>query len=94
MNVGLYNTSGKTITNVKVSLASEDGTFVPFGSSNSFFVERIPAKGHYTKNVDLRVKPAAEQKTSAITVTMAYEDGAGGAYTATDIISIPVTQES
>ena len=94
LNVGLYNTSSKTITNVKTSLTSEDGTFVPVGSSNSFFVEKIEPKGHYTKKIMLATKPDAEQKTSAITVKMDYEDGTGGAFSGSDIISVPIIQNS
>lgn len=94
LNVGLYNTSSKTITNIKTSLTSEDGTFVPVGSSNSFFVEKIAPKGHYTKKIMLATKPDAEQKTSGITAKMDYEDGTGGAFSSSDIISVPIIQNT
>ena len=42
----------------------------------------------------LAAKKDAEQRTSTVTVAMSYEDSSGGTYTASDIISIPVIQET
>ncbi|QIB68197.1 hypothetical protein Ami103574_02215 [Aminipila butyrica] len=94
LNVGLFNTSGKTLTNVKVSLSNEDGVFVPVGGSNSFFIDSIKAKAHYTKSIRMSSKPQAEQKTAPITVKMTYEAGSGDPLESEDIIAIPVTQRS
>ncbi|MCL1983333.1 MAG: NEW3 domain-containing protein [Clostridiales bacterium] len=92
LNVGFFNTSGKELSNIKVTISSDDGTFVPVDSSNSFFMDNVPGGGHFSKTLVLRAKPSAEQKTTAITVMMSYEDGDGGAFTAEDTISIPVMQ--
>ena len=92
LNLGLLNTSGKSLSNIKVTIVSDDGTFVPVDSSNSFFIDRIEGGGHYAKSVRLSAKPSAEQKTTAITVRMAYEDQGGETYNADDTISIPVVQ--
>nr|WP_315023704.1 hypothetical protein [uncultured Aminipila sp.] len=94
LNIGIFNTSGKTLSNVKVSLTNEDGVFVPVGGSNSFFIDSIKAKGHYTKSIRLSTKPQAEQKTTPITVKMTYEAGSGDPLEADDIIAIPVTQKT
>ncbi|MHC1724236.1 MAG: COG1361 S-layer family protein [Aminipila sp.] len=94
LNLGLFNTSGKTLSNVKVSLTNEDGVFVPVGGSNSFFIDSIKAKGHYTKSIRLSTKPQAEQKTTPITVKMTYEAGSGDPLEADDVIAIPVTQRT
>lgn len=90
----LFNTSPKKLSNVKVKLDSGDGTFTPLGSSNSFYVDEIPAKSTYTKKIDLSVKPMAEQKTTPINVSMSYEDGSANGYTAEEVIAIPVMQEN
>ncbi len=94
LNLGILNTSGKTLSNVKVSLSNEDGVFVPVGGSNSFFVENIKAKGHYTKSIRLSTKAQAEQKTTPITVNMTYETGSGDPLESSDTIAIPVTQKT
>jgi len=92
LNLGLFNTSGRELTNIKVTIFSDDGTFVPVDSSNSFFINSIGGGSHYSKSLVLAAKPSAEQKTTAITVKMSYEDSTGGAFTADDTISIPVMQ--
>ncbi|MBE6033350.1 MAG: hypothetical protein E7222_01475 [Clostridiales bacterium] len=94
LNVGLFNTSGKTLSNIKVSLSNEDGVFVPVGGSNSFFIDSIKAKGHFTKSIRLSTKPQAEQKTTPITVKLTYEAGSGDPLEADDVIAIPVTQRT
>lgn len=95
LNLGLYNTSGShNLTNIKVTLSSDDGTFIPVNSSNAFFIDQIGIKGHYTKSISLSVKPSAKQETTALNVDMSYEDGAGNAFTSKDVISIPIMQET
>lgn len=94
LNLGLYNTSGKTLSNIKVNLNSTDGIFVPVDSSNSFFIDSIDKKGHLSKSLILSVKPAAEQKTTSLEVNMTYEDGAGNEFSSKDVISIPVMQKT
>jgi uncharacterized repeat protein (TIGR01451 family) len=91
LNVSFFNTSAKDITNVKVTLTSDTGAFIPRGSSNSMYISEIPAGSRVSRGVTMSVSPSAEQKTTAINVAMGYED-ADGAYTSTDIISIPVVQ--
>lgn len=92
LSLGMINTSDKNLSNIKIAIVSDDGTFVPVGSSNSFFVENVKAGEHITKELRMSSKPAAEQKTSAVTVKMSYEDEGGQAYTAEDTVSIPVMQ--
>lgn len=94
LSLSLYNTSPKNISNIKVKIDSAEGAFVPVGSSNSFFIDGIKAKGRYTKSIQLSVKRLAEQKTTPITVTMTYEDSSGNGFTSEDVIAIPVTQEN
>lgn len=94
LNLSLYNTSPKNISNIKVKIDSAEGAFVPAGSSNSFFIESIKAKGRYAESMELSVKRLAEQKTTPITVTMTYEDSSGTTFTAEDVIAIPVMQEN
>ena len=91
LNMSFVNTSNRRLSNIRATLLSEEGTFVPVDSSNSFFVNSVEAGGQFSRTVALRASPSAEQKTTAITVTMTYEDG-GGEFTAQDTISIPVMQ--
>ncbi|HWQ80169.1 MAG TPA: hypothetical protein VN381_15185 [Anaerovoracaceae bacterium] len=95
LTMGLYNTSGShTISNIKITLSSEDGAFIPVDSSNSFYIEKLGTKERTTQALILSVKPNAEQKTTPLNVDMSYEDGAGNAFTSKDTISIPIMQET
>ena len=93
LTVGLMNTAGKELSNIKVTVNGGD-TFVPVGSSNAFFVDSIGSKGHYSKMLHLRANAGAEQTTATLTVNMDYEDASGNAYTAEDTISIPLVQDT
>jgi len=93
LNVGLMNTSARTLGNIKVTV---DGgsTFVPVGSSNAFFVDSIEAKGHFTKALRLRASNTVEQNMATLSVRMDYEDSDGDAFSAEDTISIPLVQDT
>ncbi|HZK02637.1 MAG TPA: hypothetical protein VFC96_07230, partial [Anaerovoracaceae bacterium] len=95
LNLELRNTStAHNLRNVKVTLDSGDGTFIPVKSSNSFFVDRINRGGYTSHSINLSTKLDAEQKTTSVNVSMTYEDTEGNAFTATDVISIPVMQDT
>lgn len=95
LELGLLNTSSsRAVSNIKVTVSSEDGSIIPVNSSNSFYIEKLGKKERVDQAILLTVKPAAEQKTTPLTVEMSYEDGSGNAFTSKDIISIPVMQET
>ena len=95
LNLNLYNTHiTEDLQNVKVTLTSEDGTFIPVSSSNSFYIDKIAAKGQVSQTIYLSAKRDAEQKTTSLTIDMSYEDTAGNPFTAKDVISIPIMQET
>lgn len=95
LDLGMINTSSShALQNIKVTLESNDGTFIPVRSSNSFYIDQIEQGGMENYSLYLAAKPDAEQKTTSINIAMSYEDTAGNAYTATDVISIPVMQET
>ncbi|WP_053955884.1 COG1361 S-layer family protein [Inediibacterium massiliense] len=94
LNVSFYNTNkSNTISNIKVSLSSEGEIFTPVGSSNSFYIDEIKAKGHVQKTIKLKPKVDAEQKTYGLNVDIEYEDHNGKQYTAKENIGIPVVQD-
>ena len=95
LSLGIYNTSAtQDLVNIKVTVSSEDGTFVPVQTSNSFYIDKINAKQTISHGLTLSAKRDSEQKTCALSVDMSYEDTAGNAFTSKDVISIPVTQET
>lgn len=106
MNLSFYNTnSQKAVRNIKIFLTSDEKTdptgssgggnvFTPVGSSNTFYIDSIPPKGRVEKNITMFTVPDAQAKTYTITANFEYEDSQGEQYTATELIGVPVIQQS
>lgn len=81
------------IRNVKITFSAKDGIFIPTSSSNTFFIENMDVQGGAEREVELFAKSDAPAKSHPLTLNFEYEDEKGTQYTATEEISIPVTQE-
>jgi hypothetical protein len=80
------------VRNIKISLLSDDGTFIPAKSSSTFYIENIPAEGSVEKEILLSTKVDAAQKSYILGINFEYEDEKGNQYTTKEQISIPVLQ--
>lgn len=109
MTLVLYNTSKKTIKNIKIFLASEsvatggDGqqmmateasVFNPVQSSNTFFIDNIPPGEKVEKTVTLSTSHDTPANTYTLTANMEYEDVEAEQYQSSEIIGIPVIQDA
>ena len=93
--MSLLNTSSyATVSNIKVSLVSDDGVFSPVNSSNTIYIESIGPKESIQNVFTLTPKRDAEHKTYGISVNIEYEDDKGNQYNSKDIISINVIQQA
>ncbi len=93
LKMSFLNTS-KTVdvSNIKVTITSDDGTFTPTDSGNTFYVEGIARNTKVERELVLHVKPDAEQKSYILTVNFEYEDEKGNPYTAKETMSVRVLQ--
>ncbi|WP_454052996.1 COG1361 S-layer family protein [Clostridium sp. Marseille-Q7071] len=101
LNLSFINTNAnKAISNVKIFLTVDEKTeqsgnvFTPVDSSNTFYIESIPAKGSIEKKLKFFTVPDAKAKTYTITANFEYQDETGKDITATELIGIPVVQKS
>jgi hypothetical protein len=108
LSLFIENTHARPVHNIKVSLsdlpvegtgnntATSGGTvFSPVNSSNSFFIQEIPAKTVLCQSIDLLVDPNAAAKTYVVPVTIDYWGGsAKQSIIVNEMVNIPVTQES
>ncbi|MBS4032755.1 MAG: hypothetical protein KGZ63_15245 [Clostridiales bacterium] len=101
LTLNIENSSTRQVGNIKISLGvipmegGASGTvFSPVNSSNSFFIEKIGSKGTVIKNIDLYVDPNAAAKTYIVPVDIEYEDSTGKGYSVSEMVNLPVTQES
>lgn len=101
LTLHIENSSDREVGNIKISLGvvpmegNASGTvFSPVNSSNSFYIARIAGKRTIVKTVDLYVDPNAAARTYLVPVEIVYEDGNGNSYDVSEMVNIPVTQES
>lgn len=101
LNMSFLNTSeAKLVKNIKIYLTvnetSTEGAniFTPVNSSNTFFIDSIAPKGKVSKSLTMYTIPDAKQKTYTISANFEYEDGEGNEYKATELIGVPVTQQT
>ncbi len=93
LKLSFLNTSKTAdVSNIKVTVISEDGTFTPTDSGNTFFIESIQSKQNVRRELMLNVKPDAEQKSYMLSINFEYEDNAGNQYTSRESVSIRVLQ--
>ncbi len=93
LSVSFMNTSKQTSTgNIKISITSDDGTFSPVDSSNTFYIDSISPKSTSKRELVFSTKADAESKQYVLSINYEYEDDKGSPYTSKDIISIPVVQ--
>ncbi|MHB1315318.1 MAG: COG1361 S-layer family protein [Christensenellales bacterium] len=78
--------------NIKVTLQSEEGTFLPAAGTNAAYISRLEPGDSAEETFAFKVKPDALPKPSVITVEIDYEDSRASSATETAQISIPVTQ--
>lgn len=93
ITMSFLNTS-KTVdvSNIKVTVTSEDGTFTPSESGNTFYIEKISRTDSVQREITMNVKPDAEQKSYVLDINFEYEDNKGNPYTTKETISVRVLQ--
>ncbi|MDR2355642.1 MAG: hypothetical protein LBE16_05550 [Clostridiales Family XIII bacterium] len=94
LSIGLYNTSSKTLSNIKATFTSENGAILPAGGSNSFYVDRVSPSAGVFKSLRMAASSTAEQRAATLKLDMIYEDSEGNEFASSDIVSIPIVQET
>lgn len=101
LEMSFLNTSStRAVNNIKVYLtgidSDEEGkiVFTPVGSSNTFFIDSIEPKGVSGQSLIMYTIPDAEPQTYTVTANFEYQDEDGAEYEATELIGIPVIQQS
>lgn len=84
----------KNVSNMKITISSKEGEFMIANGSNTFYVETLPAGETMTKSIDLNVKQDLSSKSYPLDISFDYEDSSANAYTANEVINIPVVEYS
>ncbi|GAA0728101.1 hypothetical protein GCM10008905_26520 [Clostridium malenominatum] len=101
MNLSFFNTNAnKSVKNIKITLTVDEKTegsgsvFSPVNTSNTFYIDEIPPKGRVEKNITMFTVPDAKAKTYTLTANFEYEDEDGKELKATELIGVPVVQQT
>lgn len=108
MKLDIRNTSSdKAIKNIKIALTSDvkqtaDQTaptatasvFTPIQSSNTFYIDHIPAGGKIEKEISMTTSHDTAAKTYTLTANIEYEDSKANPYKSSEVIGITVIQDS
>jgi len=101
LTISFLNTNAiKAVRNIKIFLTVDEETeesgsvFTPVNSSNTFFIDYIEPKGTFEKQLKFYTVPDAPPKNYTLTANIEYEDEDGNAYTATELIGVPVVQQT
>ena len=96
----IRNTGKTAVKNVKITISAAadqetGGAFSPANSSNTFYIENIPAGGSITQSIDLLPKADAKPKSYGVDFAFSYEAIVNGELVTKDLtqtIAIPLTQ--
>lgn len=93
LNLQIQNNASLSVRNVKITLSTENGEFLPISGASAAYVDRIGAKS--SVNISFRMKASASlgSKSYSIKVKSEYEDDKANSYDAEDNVSIPVTRQ-
>ena len=89
------NTSNdKSISNMKITLSSDDGAYMITKGSNTFYVEKLGPKESAARSIELNVKQDLTSKSYPINIDFDYEDSSSNTYVSKEVINLPVTEYS
>lgn len=107
MDLVIRNTSDKAIKNIKIALSSDAAqsstegkpatqasVFTPVQSSNTFFIDSIPAGQKVDKQITMTTGHDTAANTYTLTADVTYEDSQAKQYTSKEIIGVTVVQDS
>lgn len=91
LDLTLKNYSAKQVKNLKVTITTENGDFIPTGSAGSEYIEAIDAGETSQVSFKMKAGDGLEEKSYRVNVTTDYENPNGYEYRAEESIFIPVS---
>lgn len=95
LTLHLQNTSSRTaVSNMKISMATANGEFLPASGSSTQFVSSLGSGKTTDLVIEMSALASLEPKPYVLTLTCNYEDGEANPFESVENISIPVYQEA
>lgn len=93
LTLHMQNTSKQVISNIKVSLSTAEGEFLPVSGASTAYIESIGAGKSTDIVMDMKAASGLSNKPYQIVVKSEYEDSKANPFSSEDSVSIPVTLE-
>ncbi|MBR1599848.1 MAG: hypothetical protein IJ661_13190 [Lachnospiraceae bacterium] len=93
LELTLKNYSAKQVKNIKVTISTENGDFVPAGSAGSEYIETIAAGETSKVSFKMKANDGLEEKSYKVNVVTDYENPSGYEYKSEESIFLPVELE-
>lgn len=90
LTIGLHNTAAKDVKNVKVSVLTENGEFLPVNGAGTSYLEKIVAGEQADLDFNLTAVSGLEEKSYKLSIKTEYAGSDGMEYEANDTIFLPV----
>ena len=84
----------KSISNMKITISSDDGAFMIANGSNTFYIEHMAPGEIVSRSIELNVKQDLTSKSYPIDISFDYEDSSANSHQAVEVINIPVVEYS
>lgn len=94
LTVHLKNTAKKTVSNIKVTLSSEEKDFISTNGASSAYIESIGAGNSADVTFELQADSSLTAKAYGLVVKTEYEDASANPYTSEDSLTILVNLKS
>lgn len=93
LTVTLKNTASRKVRNLKLTVASAEGEFIPLNGAGTEYISEMAAGEELEIAFDMTAISGLQEKSYKLTVKSEYEDTNGYSYTVEDHIYIPITLE-
>ena len=90
LSLKIKNNAPKTVYNVKFTLSTENGEFLPISGASTAYLDSIGAKNIVTLPFEMKASSGLASKSYVVKVKSEYEDGDAEGYSAGDDVSVPV----
>lgn len=89
----IKNNAAKEVKNIKITLSTANGEFLPVSGASTAYIDRIASKATTDLSFYMKAGAGLGARSYPITVKAEYEDNSANSFDSQDNVSIPVTLE-
>ncbi len=87
----LKNTSKNAVSNIKVTVSSEDGSILPDNNAGTIFIDKIDKESESVQEISLKAGINLTDKSYKLIIKSEYEGNYSTPYEVTDTVFVPIS---